>query len=58
VVLIDPLMRELSERTERDARAQLGPARWGDAHAVGRHGSIDRMLQDIDRARGVASAVE
>jgi predicted ATPase/DNA-binding XRE family transcriptional regulator len=58
VMLIDPLMRELSERTEREARGHLGPARWGDAHAVGRHGSIDRMLADIDRARGTVPAAE
>ena len=57
-VLNDPLMRELSDRTEREARGHLGTARWDAAHAVGRHGTIDRMLQDIDRARGVSPAAE
>lgn len=57
-VLIDPMMRELGERIEQEARAHLGPAAWADRHAEGRHGSIDRMLRDIDRARGTDPAGE
>lgn len=50
--LIDPFMRDLWERTVRDARARLGPNRWEQAYAAGRKSSIAQLIQDIDRARG------
>ncbi len=48
--LADPFMRDLCERTERDARARLGADRWAQAYATGRKASIDAMLADIDNA--------
>ena len=45
-------MRDLCEKTERDARARLGPDRWAQAYDVGRKSSIDALLNDIDRALG------
>ena len=56
--LIDPMLRELGERTERDSRSRLGPDRWAHAYAEGRKASIDSMLQDIDRAIGQALPME
>jgi len=50
--LIDPMLRELGERTERESRSRLGPDRWAHAYAEGRKASIDSMLEDIDRAIG------
>jgi len=51
-ILIDPLMRELCERIEADARARLGPDGWAQSHADGRRSSIDSMLKDVERALG------
>jgi len=50
--LVDPLMRDVGKRTERDARSHLGAQRWARAYDVGRKSSIDAMLKDIDRALG------
>ncbi len=50
-ILVDPLMRDLWEETEREARARLGSDRWAQAYAAGRKSSIDTLIQDIDRAR-------
>jgi len=50
--LVDPSLRDICEKTERDARARLGPDRWAQAYAVGRRSSIDALLNDIDRALG------
>ena len=51
-VLVDPLMRDLLEHTERDARTRLGSDRWAQASAAGRRSSIDALIHDLDRARG------
>jgi len=56
--LVDPLMREVGERIEREARARLGPDGWEKSHGDGRRSSIDSMLKDIDRAIGQPSPVE
>ncbi len=37
--VVDPLMRDFCERTEREARARLGPDRWAQAYAIGRRSS-------------------
>jgi ATP/maltotriose-dependent transcriptional regulator MalT len=50
VTVVDPSVRDLRDRAEREARARLGPDRWAQAHAAGRSTSIDAMLKDIDRA--------
>ena len=50
VTVVDPSVRDLRDRAEREARARLGPDRWVQAHAAGRSTSIDAMLKDIDRA--------
>ena len=47
---IDRTVKELRERTEEQARAQLGPDRWARAFEAGRNASIDALLKDIDRA--------
>jgi hypothetical protein len=49
-MLVDPMMCDLCEKTERDARERLGPDRWAEAYAIGRRSSIDGLLKDIDRA--------
>jgi hypothetical protein len=49
-LLVDPLMRDRLEHTEREARAGLGADRWAQAYAIGRKASIDALIQDIDRA--------
>lgn len=49
--LVDPVMRDLWEHTEREARARLGADGWAQAYAIGRKSSIDTLIQDIDRAR-------
>jgi tetratricopeptide (TPR) repeat protein len=51
-ILVDPLLCELHERIEREARTQLGPDRWAQAYAAGRKSSIDAMLREIDAATG------
>jgi predicted ATPase/DNA-binding XRE family transcriptional regulator len=56
--LSDPLMRELGERIERDARERLGPGAWARSHAEGSRSSVESMLTDIDRAIGVPSSAE
>jgi predicted ATPase len=47
---LDNQVQALKERTERDARARLGPEKWARAYAAGRHASIDALIKDIDRA--------
>ena len=56
--LVDPMLRELGERTERVSRMRLGSERWTDAYAEGRKASIDRMLNDIDQALAQTSPLE
>jgi predicted ATPase/DNA-binding XRE family transcriptional regulator len=48
----DKSVHDLREQAEREARARLGPDRWGQAYAAGRKSSIDVLLKDIDRVRG------
>ena len=48
---VDKTVRELRERTEREVRERLGPARWSGAYAAGHAASIDSLLKDIDSAR-------
>ena len=50
VAIVDKSVLQLNERTERDARARLGPERWARAYAAGRNASIDALIKDIDRA--------
>jgi predicted ATPase/DNA-binding XRE family transcriptional regulator len=50
VTAVDRSVDDLKEKSERDARARLGPARWERAYAAGRGTSIDALLKDIDRA--------
>ena len=45
------LVHDLLEQSEREARARLGPDRWGRAYAAGRGASIDSLLKDIESAR-------
>ena len=47
--VVDYSVHDLREQAERDARARLGPDRWGRAYAAGRRTSIDALLKDIDR---------
>jgi predicted ATPase/DNA-binding XRE family transcriptional regulator len=49
---VDPLMQNVSARTEREARARLGPDRWAQAYAAGRAASIEALLRDIAEAIG------
>lgn len=51
VTIVDDAVRELRESTEREARARLGPRRWGHAYAAGRKTSTEMMLHDIDSSR-------
>lgn len=53
----DNSVRDLRERAERSSRARLGPGRWARAYAAGRSASIDSLLKDIDRLRGVSVSV-
>ncbi len=48
VTVVDPSVRDLRERAEREVRARLGPDRWGGAYAAGRVTSIDSLMKDID----------
>jgi predicted ATPase/DNA-binding XRE family transcriptional regulator len=48
VTVVDPSVRDLRERAEREVRARLGPDRWARAYAAGRAASIDSLMQDID----------
>jgi hypothetical protein len=50
VTVVDKSVRDLQERSEREARARLGPERWALAYAAGRRASIDSLMEDIDRA--------
>jgi hypothetical protein len=50
VTVVDPSVRDLRDRAEREVRARLGPDRWVQAYAAGRSASLDAMLKDIDRA--------
>jgi predicted ATPase/DNA-binding XRE family transcriptional regulator len=47
-------VRDLRQHTERQARARLGPERWGRAYAAGRTASIDGLLKDIESGRSSA----
>src|SRR5262245_32442543 len=51
VTVADKSVPDLREKAEHDARARLGPHRWGAAYAAGRSASIDSLLKDIDHAR-------
>ena len=42
-----PVVLDLREQAERDARARLGPDRWTVEYAAGRMTSIDALLTDI-----------
>jgi tetratricopeptide (TPR) repeat protein len=46
----DRSVRDMREQVERQARARLGPDRWGRAYAAGRSVSIDALLNDIETA--------
>ena len=55
--VVDKSVHDLREQAEREARARLGPDRWGRAYAAGRVTSIDSLLKDIDSIlRGRARA--
>jgi hypothetical protein len=49
VTVVDPSVRDLRDRAEREVRARLGPDRWAQAYAAGRSASLDALLKDIDR---------
>ena len=49
-VVVDKSLEALRDQTEREARARLGPDRWGRAYAAGRMTSIDALIADIDQA--------
>jgi tetratricopeptide (TPR) repeat protein len=49
VTVVDPSVRDLRDRAEREARARLGTDRWALAYAAGRGASIDSLMKDIDR---------
>jgi tetratricopeptide (TPR) repeat protein len=49
--IVDKSVQALRERTERGARARLGPEQWASAYAAGRSASIDSLIKDIDRNR-------
>ena len=49
--IVDKSVQALRERTERAARARLGPEQWASAYAAGRSASIDSLIKDIDRAQ-------
>ena len=48
VTVVDKSVQDLREQAEREARARLGPDRWGRAYAAGRVTSIDSVIKDID----------
>ena len=48
-MVVDKLVHDLNEQSEREVRARLGPDRWARAYAAGRSASIDSLLEDIDR---------
>jgi len=48
---VDTSVRELREHTEQQVRGHLGPERWAEEYAVGRHASIDSLLRDIEDAQ-------
>ena len=50
VTVVDRSVQDLREQAEREARARLGPDRWGRAYAAGRVTSIDSVIKDIDSA--------
>jgi hypothetical protein len=50
VRVVDRAVQDLREQAEREARARLGPDRWGRAYAAGRVTSIDSVIKDIDSA--------
>jgi tetratricopeptide (TPR) repeat protein len=50
VTVVDKSVQDLREQAEREARARLGPDRWGRAYAAGRVTSIDSVIKDIDSA--------
>jgi len=50
VTVVDRAVQDLREQAEREARARLGPDRWGRAYAAGRVTSIDSVIKDIDSA--------
>jgi predicted ATPase/DNA-binding XRE family transcriptional regulator len=56
VTVSDSSVQDLRSQARRDARARLGPDRWGAAYAAGRGHSLDALLKDIDgvsrRGRG------
>ena len=43
-------VRELRQRVEQQARARLGPVKWGRAYETGRAASIDSLLNDLENA--------
>jgi len=50
VRVVDRAVQDLRDQAEREARARLGPDRWGRAYAAGRVTSIDSVIKDIDSA--------
>jgi hypothetical protein len=48
VTLVDPLVHDLQEQAEREARARLGRDRWATAYAAGHRSTIDELLKDIE----------
>jgi hypothetical protein len=50
--VVDKSVDDLKEQAEREARARLGPDRWGQAYTAGRRSSIEALLKDIDKALG------
>jgi hypothetical protein len=46
--VLDTSVDDLKELAEREARARLGPDRWGRAYAAGRMMSIEALLKDIE----------
>src|SRR5262249_31579766 len=50
VRVADKSVRDLRDQAERDARARLGPERWGRAHGAGPTPASDSLLEDIDTA--------
>ena len=50
ITVVDKSVQDLQEQAERQARARLGPDRWGRAYAAGRVASLDSLINDIDRS--------
>lgn len=48
VTVVDPSVRDLRERSERQARVRLGPDRWSRSYAAGRVTTIEMLIKDID----------